>query len=53
MKYNDINDTIKFNGYRYRMMRQGRGESHEKAYRAGAQLILDLIKSGELSINQI
>ena len=53
MRYKNIRDEIKLRGYQYRMMRQGRGNTHEQAFAAGAQLILGLIKSGELSIKQI
>jgi hypothetical protein len=53
MRCATLSAEIQHRGYQYRMRRKGRGLSHEEAYAAGAQLILDLIKSGELSINQI
>lgn len=53
LRCNNLAAEIQHRGYQYRMMCQGRGPSHEKAFIAGAQLILDIIKSGELSINQI
>jgi hypothetical protein len=53
MRCDTLKAEIQHRGYQYRMMRLGRGLSHEAAFAAGAQLILDLIKSGELSINQI
>lgn len=51
--HNNLKDTIQHRGYQYRMMRLGRGRTHEDAFKAGAQLILDLIKSGDLTINQV
>ena len=53
MRRNTVQAEIQHRGYQYRMMRLGRGHSHEEAYAAGAWLILDLVKSGELSIKQI
>lgn len=53
MRCDNIQAEIQHRGYQYRMMRQGRGPSHEAAFIKGAQLILDLIKSGELPINKL
>ena len=53
MRCNSLQAEIQHRGYQYRMMRLVRGHSHEEAYAAGAKLILELIKSGELSIEQI
>lgn len=49
MRCNTLAAEIQHRGYQYRYMCKGRGPSHEEAFIAGAQLILDLIKSGELS----
>lgn len=51
--YPHIEDTIKRQAELYRMVRKGRGETHQQAYMQGAKLILDLLRSGEYSINQI
>lgn len=51
--YPCIKDTVKRQAERFCMMHKGYGATHMSTYQAGAQLILDLIKSGQLSINQI
>lgn len=53
MTMTKLNAEIQHRGYQYRMQRLGRGITHEVAFQAGAKFILDLIKSGELSTNQI
>ena len=51
--YPDIRDTIKRQAERHRMRRRGRGTTHEKSYMEGARLVLDLIKSGKYSLQQL
>ena len=52
IKFFSVKDYVQHRGFQYRCMRLGRGPTHEEAFRAGAQLILDMIKSGQLSTNQ-
>lgn len=53
MSTNNLQAYIQHRGYQYRMQRQGRGQSHEIAFADGAKLILDMIRSGELSTDKI
>ena len=51
--YKNIKDTIKRMAEVYRMVRYGRGPTHEQAYLQGCKDTLDLIKSGKYSLDQI
>ena len=53
MRCSNLAAEIQHRGYQYRMMRLYRGTTHEKAFAAGAKLIIDLIRSGEIDLEQI
>lgn len=53
MRCNTLKAEIQHRGYQFRMLRIGRGHSHEEAFAAGAKLIIDLICSGEVTVEQI
>ena len=46
MRCASIEKEIQHKGYQYRMMKLGRGISHEEAFKAGALLVLNMIKKG-------
>lgn len=51
--YLRVEDTVSRQAEVYRMLVKGRGETHEKAYKAGAKLVLDLIRSGKYTLEQL
>jgi len=53
MRCRTLKDEIQHRAFQYRGVRIGRGLSHEEAFIAGAKCLAELIKNGEVSIEQI
>ena len=53
MRCNNLAAEIQHRGYQYTCMRKGRGITHERAFRSGAMLVINLIKEGAVSLDEI